>query len=189
LFLERGYGQVTVGDIAEGASVALPTVYASTGGKAAILSTLIEEAMGDPIVDQTLAAVSASRSAEDVLELTARGVRADNERYHAIVQVMKTAAIVDSTAREILLRSDEAYRQALGHTARRLRSLKRLRRGLNERRATDVLWFYLGREAWHILVTERQWSWHAAEQWLRERACEALIEPAELEGSETARDD
>jgi AcrR family transcriptional regulator len=189
LFLQRGYGKVTVSDIAEGASVALPTVYASTGGKAAILSTLIDEAMGDPIVDQTLAAVAASRSADEVIELTARGVRADNERYHAIVQVMKTAATVDSTAREILLRSDEAYRQALSHTALRLRSLRRLRRGLNERRATDILWFYLGREAWHVLVTERQWSWDTAERWLSARASEALIEPPEHGGSERAPGD
>lgn len=169
--------------------MALPTVYASTGGKAAILSTLIDEAMGDPIVDQTLAAVAASRSADEVIELTARGVRADNERYHAIVQVMKTAATVDSTAREILLRSDEAYRQALSHTALRLRSLRRLRRGLNERCATDILWFYLGREAWHVLVTERQWSWDTAERWLSARASEALIEPPEHGRSERAPGD
>ena len=166
--------------------VALPTVYASTGGKAAILSTLIDEAMSDPIVDHTLAAVAASQSAEEVMELTARGVRTDNERYHAIVQVMKTAATLDSTATEILLRSDETYRKALGHTARRLRSLRRLKRGLNERRATDILWFYLGREAWHVLVAERQWSWDTAEQWLTARASEALIEAPEDAASEGA---
>ena len=34
LFLERGYGPVTVADIAREAGTAVPTVYASTGGKA-----------------------------------------------------------------------------------------------------------------------------------------------------------
>ena len=45
LFLEHGYGKVTVNDIAAAASMAAATVYASAGGKAAILSTLIDAAM------------------------------------------------------------------------------------------------------------------------------------------------
>jgi Bacterial regulatory proteins, tetR family len=45
LFLAHGYGRVTVNDIAQEAHLAVPTVYASTGGKSAILSTLIEEGM------------------------------------------------------------------------------------------------------------------------------------------------
>jgi hypothetical protein len=40
---------VTVQDIAHEASTAVPTVYASTGGKAAILATLTEEAVRDPV--------------------------------------------------------------------------------------------------------------------------------------------
>ena len=52
--------------------------------------------------------------------------------------------------------------------------------------ATDILWFYLGREAWHVLVAERQWSWDTAEQWLTARASEALIEAPEDAASEGA---
>ncbi|WP_197501172.1 TetR/AcrR family transcriptional regulator [Mycobacterium sp. 852002-51057_SCH5723018] len=179
LFVERGYGQVTVADIADGASVALPTVYASTGGKAAILSTLIDEAMGDPVVEQTLNAMAASRSGEEVIELTAQGVRTDNERYHAIVQIMKTAAAVDATATQILVRSDDVYREALGQVTRRLGSLGRLKAGVTEWQATDILWFYLGREAWHILVADRRWSWDDAAQWLTQQVSAALLDPPE----------
>ncbi|MEU6603267.1 TetR/AcrR family transcriptional regulator [Streptomyces flaveolus] len=42
LFLERGYENVTVAEIAQAAFVAVSTVYTSTGGKAAILGALIE---------------------------------------------------------------------------------------------------------------------------------------------------
>lgn len=175
LFLERGYARVTVGDIAAQASLALPTVYASTGGKAAILATLIDEAMRDPIVEETLSAVRRSKSAEEVLRMTAHGVQVDNERYHDIIEVMKYAAVVDATATDILQQSDAGYRQALGQIARRLRTLKALPAGMTAARATDVLWFYFGREAWHLLVADREWSWEEAERWLLSQAVAALI--------------
>ena len=175
LFLERGYARVTVGDIALQASLALPTVYASTGGKSAILATLIDEAMRDPIVDETLSAVGRSNSADEVLRITAHGVRVDNERYHDIIEVMKYAAVVDATATDILQRSDAGYRQALGQIARRLRTLKALPPRMTHARATDVMWFYFGREAWHLLVADRGWSWDEAERWLVSQAVAALI--------------
>jgi AcrR family transcriptional regulator len=175
LFLEHGYGKVTVNDIAVGASLAPATVYASAGGKAVILATLIDEAMRDPIVDQTLNAVRRSTSGEEVLRVAAHGVRVDNERYHDIIEVMKNAAAVDAAAMDILQRSDAGYRQALGQIARRLRTVKALKVGVSERVATDILWFYLGREAWHLLVADRRWTWDGTERWLMEQASQALI--------------
>jgi AcrR family transcriptional regulator len=177
LFLDCGYSKVTVADIAAAASLASPTVYASTGGKAAILATLIEESMSDANVDETLSGVRKSRSGEEVLRVAAHGVRLDNERYHDIVQVMKDAAAVDAAAAEILARSDTGYREALGQIARRLRMLKALKDAVTEASATDILWFYLGHEAWHLLVADRRWSWDHAEQWLTAQAAGALIKP------------
>lgn len=175
LFLEHGYGKVTVNDIAAAASMAAATVYASAGGKAAILSTLIDEAMGDPIVEETLSVVRKSKTGEEVLAAAVHGTRRDNERYHDIIEVMKNAASVDAPATKILQRSDAGYRQALSQIARRMRYLKVLKAGLSEARATDILWFYVGREAWHLLVADRRWTWDAAEQWLTEQVAEALL--------------
>ncbi|CAM2815918.1 TetR family transcriptional regulator [Mycobacterium intermedium] len=177
LFLERGYGKVTVADIANEADLAPPTVYTSTGGKTAILATLIEEAMQDPIVAETLTSVRKAKSAADVLKITAHGTRVDNERYHDIIEVMKYAAAVDATATDILRQSDAGYRQALGQIARRLRTLKALPRGVTEAKATDILWFYFGHEAWHRLVAECGWSWDDAERWLLAQTFTALIRP------------
>ncbi|OBJ54050.1 TetR/AcrR family transcriptional regulator [Mycobacterium asiaticum] len=175
LFLERGYGRVTVNDIATEASLAVPTVYASTGGKAAILATLIEEAMGDPIVGETLTAVRHSKSGDEVLRVSAHGVRTDNERYRDIIAVMKHAAAVDENATAILQRSDAGYRQALAQIARRLRTLHALPAGMTQAVATDILWFCFGREAWQVLVTECGWSWDRAEQWLLSQARAGLL--------------
>ena len=177
LFLEHGYGKVTVADIADKASLALPTVYASTGGKAAILGTLVDEAMRDPIVDETLSAVRKSKSGDEVLCIAAHGTRVDNERYHDIIEVMKYAAGVDRKATDILQQSDAGYRQALDQVARRLRTLKALPTMMTEAQATDILWFYFGREAWHVLVADRGWRWDEAESWLTSQAVAALLAP------------
>jgi AcrR family transcriptional regulator len=172
LFVEHGYGKVTVSDIARAASVAVPTVYTSTGGKSAILGALIDKAMRDPIVDETLTAVDQCRTPDHVMRVTANGVRVDNERHHSVVRVMEAAAALDKDAAGILVRSDEGYRQALAHVADRLRDMGALKSGLTSQQATDILWFYFGRGSWHVLVSGRQWTWERAEEWL---ACQASI--------------
>jgi AcrR family transcriptional regulator len=176
LFLERGYGRVTVADIAREAATAVPTVYASTGGKAAILALLIEDAIRDPIVDETFAAIRECRVPREVIRVTAHGVRVDNERHHDLIQVMLAAAAIDETATDTLVRSNRIYRRSLAKTADRLRELHALKPGLNVDRATDALWFYLGHQAWLLLVAERRWSWDEAEEWLAEQASTALLD-------------
>jgi AcrR family transcriptional regulator len=177
LFVERGYGRVTVGDIAREASTAVPTVYASTGGKSAILATLIDQGMRDPVVEETLAAIRGSRTPREVIEVTAHGTRVDNQRHFDLIQVMVAAAAVDETATATLARSDRLYWRTLARTSERLRELDALKPGLTPHRATDVLWFYLGHRAWRLLVSERRWSWDDAERWLSEQAATALLDP------------
>ncbi|OBF40939.1 hypothetical protein A5724_04965 [Mycobacterium sp. ACS1612] len=177
LFIEKGYGLVTVNDIAREAGVAVPTVYSSAGGKTALLATIIEEAVRDPVVEQTLAAVRRARDPREVIDVTAHGTRADNERYHDIIQVNRTAAAVDESAAEILDTSNRAYRQSLAVAAARLREMGALREHLTDERATDLLWFYFGHQPWHTLVAEAGWTWDEAEHWLREQAAAALLKP------------
>jgi len=173
LFLERGYGGVTVGDIAREAVTAVPTVYASTGGKAAILATLIADAQADPVVEATLAAVRARTDPRDVIRAAVRGVRTDNERYHDIIRVMVTAASVDESVAATLVASDRDYRGALGEVAARLGEVHPLTVSLA--RATDILWFFLGHQAWYVCVAEQGWSWDDAEEWLCTQVMAALL--------------
>ncbi|GHJ42166.1 TetR/AcrR family transcriptional regulator [Streptomyces sp. TS71-3] len=177
LFLEHGYAPVTVGDIARAAGTAVPTVYASTGGKAAVLATIIDAAVRDPIVEHTLAEVRAAADAREAVRRTAHGVRTDNERYHDVVRVMVTAAATDESAAETLAAADADYRAALADVAAGLDGRGALRPGLALGKATDILWFLLGHQAWHLYVAELGWSWDEAERWLGEQAAIALLAP------------
>lgn len=175
LFCEHGYGKVTVQDIAREASTAVPTVYASTGGKAAILGTLIEDAMGDPIAAETQSAVDECADVREAIRVLVHGVRVDNERYHRIVQVMKDAVTLDDTAADVLARSDELYRQYLGQSVDHVRKVGTLRPGLTPERAADIAWYYLGHQSWHLLALSLQWAWDDAEQWIAEQLTAALL--------------
>jgi AcrR family transcriptional regulator len=174
LFLDRGYGRVTVADIAREAGTAVPTVYASTGGKSAILATLVHDAERDPIVEQSLAAIRASTAPQEVIRLTAHGTRVDNERYHDLIELMVNTAATDETAARTLRASDRLYVRTLARTAMRLQDLGKLKPGLTVKKATDVLWFYFGHRSWRLLV-EQHWQRDEAEQWLVEQACKALL--------------
>ncbi|MEU9545280.1 MULTISPECIES: TetR/AcrR family transcriptional regulator [Streptomyces] len=175
LFMERGYGKVTVSDIARESGTAVPTVYASTGGKAAILAHLIGEGMDDPIVDETLAAVRASSDPRETVAAATHGVRIDNERYSALLQVLVTAAALDETAAETLTDANRVYREALAVVAGRLADLHALGKGLTQGRATDILWFFLGHQSWHLYVADCGWSWNDTEHWLVEQVSAALL--------------
>jgi hypothetical protein len=77
------------------------------------------------------------------------------------------------------LPSDRRVRRALVVTSRRLRDLSALKPGLTPGKATDVLWFYLGHQAWHLLTADQGWSWDEAEQWLGEQASSAPLDPGQ----------
>jgi AcrR family transcriptional regulator len=177
LFLKHGYGKVTIQDIAREASTAIPTVYASTGGKTAILGIIIDEAMVDPIVDETLAKVNQCDDAREAIAELVHGVRGDNERYHDIVAIMKDAATLDETAAGVLERSDAYYRQCLEKAVDHIRETGALGAGVTRARAGDIAWFYLGHDAWDLLAVAGRWPWDEAEQWLTGQLTAALLGP------------
>jgi AcrR family transcriptional regulator len=175
LFREHGYGKVTVQAIACEASTAVPTVYASTGGKGAILGILIDDAMRDSIVAETLAMVDACTDPRDAIRTLVHGVRIDNERYHDIIGIMKDAAAVEQAAADVLARSDDMYRHKLAQAVDRIQETGTLRPGLTRLRAVDITWFYLGHESWHVLTSARKWTWDEAEQWFGRQLTVALL--------------
>ncbi|MBB1154469.1 TetR/AcrR family transcriptional regulator [Amycolatopsis dendrobii] len=175
LFVEHGYAKVTVADIAREAETAIPTVYASTGGKSSILRRLIGKGLGDSVVDQTLAAVRASRDPLQVVAVTVHGVRVDNEGHFGLLRVLVTSAAVDEAARQTLVQTDRLYREALSEVAGRLRDLRALREGLTQDRATDVLWFFLGHQSWRLYVADCGWTWDETQEWLAAQVSAALL--------------
>ncbi|MGW2690037.1 TetR/AcrR family transcriptional regulator [Streptomyces sp. NPDC001414] len=185
LFLARGYAGVTVGEIAEAANVAVPTVYTSVGNKAGILTALLEPALTDPAITDSIAAVEASNDPGAVIDLTAGGTRLTHERHWDLVYgLFYRNPPGEPAAQAVLDQGANNYAQALGRVAARLVALDALRPGTDHAECADLLWFYLGPHAWMTLVGERAWTFDRAQSWMADSARHALL--SDCRGARTA---
>ncbi|GGT02607.1 TetR/AcrR family transcriptional regulator [Streptomyces chromofuscus] len=179
LFLARGYAGVTIGEIAEAANVAVPTVYSSVGNKPGILTALLQPALTDPAIADNLAAVEASNDPRTVIELTAEGTRLTHERHWDLVYgLFYRNPPGEPAVKAVLDRGADDYVQALTRVADRLVALDALRADVSPAEAVDILWFHLGPHAWMTLVGQRAWSFDRAQTWTARAACQALLKDA-----------
>ena len=183
LFLANGYGTVTVADIAAAAAVAVPTVYASAGGKAEILREILIPAVRDPSVADTLKAVADIDDPDDIIDVTAAGARLAHERHWDVLPSLLPHCRAEPSAAAVLEASNAECLAALAVVADRLVAVRALRSDLDHLRAVDLLWFHFGQEAWLTLVSDRGWTFGQAETWLAESAKHALCGPRPPAGS------
>lgn len=174
-FLTRGYAEVTVTEIAQAARVAVQTVYASTGGKSAILAALLQPALEDSDGARTLEAVQALDDPRRVIAAAARGTRLVHERHWDILWGLIRHAPGESAAQQAIETAVAHCLANLSVIAQRLSGLGALRPSIELPEALDVLWFHFGQGAWFSLVGERGWSFDRAEAWLDESAARTLL--------------
>lgn len=168
LFSANGYARVTVADIAKRAGVAPQTVYSSAGSKSEILHKIVSESIARSEASATVAAIRQTDGLATALTLLAKGTRLANEGEQQVIEVLFAAFPVHEDGSALWEQSTGSYRQALAEVAEHLRDNGLLT--MDVQRATDVLWFCFGFNAWRTLVRECGWSWDDAERWLAEQA-------------------
>lgn len=177
LFLDRGYAQVTVADIAREAGIAVKTVYASAGGKAEILQEIVGTAVSTSGAQETVDRVRRCADGVSALAALARGTRRGNERNRASVTILFGALPVHESAGALWEEGTAVYRQALHDVAEHLSLTGALREGIEVERCADLLWLCFGLGAWRTLVEECGWTWDAAEEQLTAMAAGLLLRP------------
>ncbi len=163
LFRDQGYGATTIQEIAARAAVAVPTVYASFGGKRAILLRLLDSLEG-------LADLS---SLLDFLSEHAREPRAQLRAFVDFHVRLFTLGADMIRIAELAGRANQDIAElwALG-SARRLETCRKvvaglaLKEGLSEDRAIDMLWALSSPETYSLFVRDRQWTPEAFADWL-----------------------
>jgi AcrR family transcriptional regulator len=175
LFLTRGYAATTVPEIARAARVATPTVYASTGGKAALFAELLQPAIHDPTAAQAMTAAGQATDPGHVLALCATAARFGQERYWDIVYGLMRRPPDDDLAQQAIANVAAKCMQALTAIAQRLDKLGALKPGISPGRAADMLWFFFGPNAWYSLVGDRGWTFEQAAHWLLDAARRDLL--------------
>ncbi|WP_328935757.1 MULTISPECIES: helix-turn-helix domain-containing protein [unclassified Streptomyces] len=173
LFAERGYGRVTVADIASAAGVASKTVFASLGSKSDILNLIVDQGVLASGYEQAMTELLELPTPEAVLKALAHGTRLGNEGQFAVHEAIRKALPVHEDGEELWERATAAYRDALRAAARRLHTLTPPPSRSAEETG-DLLWYWFGPTGWRTLVVELGWSWDRAESVLYDTAVATL---------------
>ncbi|QQM45522.1 TetR/AcrR family transcriptional regulator [Streptomyces liliifuscus] len=173
LFAERGYGRVTVADIASAAGVASKTVFASVGSKSDILDRIVDQGVNASGYDRAMKDLLELRTPEAVLKALAHGTRLGNEGQFAVHEAIRKALPVHENGEELWERATAAYRDALRTAARHLHTLTPPP-SHSVKETGDLLWYWFGPTGWRTLVVENGWSWDRAEEVLHGTAVATL---------------
>jgi AcrR family transcriptional regulator len=183
IFLEKGYAATTMPAIAMAAGTALDTVYATVGKKPALFRLLIEMAISGS--DRALPAeerdyvreIRAETDAARKLRLYAAALGRIQPRLAPLIRVLQGAASLDAELEALWRTISQRRADNMGLLAKDLAATGRLRSGLSDSKAADIIWSMNSPEFYLLLVEQRGWSLKEYETWLGEAWIQLLLEP------------
>jgi AcrR family transcriptional regulator len=182
VFAERGYAGATLAAIAEAADVALPTVYASIGGKPALLSAIHERIDQASDVPAALERMAAETDPVELVRMAIATTRRINEGFGDLIAVLRAAASSEPDAAAALGAGLKNHRIGFDFVARRLDELGALRDGLSPQAASEALGVLTLWSTWESMVHHYAWSWDAAADWLLDVARATILRPTRPKG-------
>jgi AcrR family transcriptional regulator len=183
IFLEKGYAAATMPAIAKAAGTSLDTVYATVGKKPALFRLLIEMAISGsdralPAEDREyVRAIRAERDAARKLRLYASALGRIQPRLAPLFRVLQGAASLDSELETLWQNISQRRADNMRLLANDLAATGRLRSGLSESKAADIIWSMNSPEFYLLLVEQRGWSLEEYENWLGDAWIQLLLEP------------
>jgi len=181
LFEDHGYGPTTMAAIAREAGVAVKTVYLAFETKSGVLRGLWNLRLrGDrddlPVAQQEwYREVVEEPDPERQLRLNARNSRMGKVRIGPLLEVIRSAAVVDPDIESLWSRIQTEYHAKQRVVCESLHEKKALKDGLDVDRATDILWTLVHPNVWQLLAGERGWTPEQYEQWCADLACSQLL--------------
>jgi AcrR family transcriptional regulator len=163
-----------VAAIAERAGVALNTVYASVGGKPALIAAIAQDAAADEVIEAAVAETAAATDGRRILRVTADSTAEVTRRQSATIRFLLENRSSEPAVAAAAEEAFDRYRERLARTAARLHELGALRPGIGAGRAAQILWFYFGAPAWST-AQQLGWAWEEASDWLYTQAVTALL--------------
>lgn len=183
LFAENGYVATPIEQVAAAAGVARATVFTSVGGKAALLKAAHDVAIvGD---DEPMALPDRPRSRQVIAEpdpyLHVEGyaeiVTQIAGRLARLYDAIRIAAGVDVEAAELWRSILAQRRMGAGNFVRQALGKGKLRDGLDEETAADIVFVLNDPAVYRTLVLERGWTVAKFQVWLATTMQEQLLPP------------
>ncbi len=174
LFVEQGYAATSVDAVAEAAGVSRATVFATFGGKAALLKAAYDVALvGDdepiPLPDRPRSkAVQAEPDPARLLEGYAEILTDISGRLAPMYEVVRGAASADPEAREVWEKIQTERRIGGTNVVKLITARHALRKDLDRDAAGDLVWVLNDPGLYFMLVHRRRWSPARFQSWLAE---------------------
>ena len=182
LFISQGYGATTVDQIAQRAGVSKPTVFSAVGNKQMVLRAVRDGAIaGDdvPVPVAKRPATDRIRVEPDqrrAVELLARHLTGVASRYAEVNEVLHAAADGGEEDLRELWETEEGQRlTGAQFWIQTLTSKGRLRPGLSNGAAIDVMWLLMAPDNYYRLVHRRGWTKQKYQRWLAASITELLF--------------
>jgi AcrR family transcriptional regulator len=174
LFRERGYGAVSMPQIASSAGVAVETIYRSFGSKAGLFKAVVEAAVAGgasrasvrPEERPAIRAVIEEQDARRQLELYAATQPGIHRRSGPLLRALVGAASGDPELRALWDELEAGRLRGQGRLAGLLAERGALRRGLSVDDARDVIWTLCSLAVHDALIVSRGWTYERYESWL-----------------------
>lgn len=155
------------------ADVSVATVYLAFGSKLGFLNALIADALSDPNFDvqQVLAETDVGRQ----VTIGASVIRRLHQRTAGITGVLRSGRGNDTGLEKLWDEWQAGHLAAVGRVARNLAAAGKLRPGIDQSQARDVLYVLAGAETYRELIAERGWSPERYETWLADSIRRLLV--------------
>jgi len=183
LFTEQGYVATSVDEIARSAGVGRATVFASVGGKPALLKQAYDVALvGDdepvPLVERPRSqAIRADPDPRSYLARYAGMVTEIAGRLAGIYEAVRQASGADSVARDLWREILRQRRAGMDNLIRDVATKGALREGLDAKSAADVAWILVDPGLYQMLVQQRGWPPAQYQAWLTDLLQSQLLPP------------
>jgi AcrR family transcriptional regulator len=183
LFERDGFTATTMAAIAAETRVSLKTVYLAFETKAGVLHAVWHVLLrGDeepvPVGERDwFQAVLDEPDARRKLALDVHNAKVVRGRIGPLLDVIRDAAPTEPELGALWERIQREFYENQRAVVDDLQRRKALRRGLDVKRAADILWTLNNPDVYRLLVGHRGWTPDEHEEWLVDLLCERLLEP------------
>lgn len=179
LFLDRGYANTAMPEVAKAAGVSVQTVYKTFANKATLLKAVFDVSVaGDdepvPIAERdTIAAIQAEPRAERKITMYSRIIAEGSDRWGPVLLLARDAARADPAAAGVWAQMRQETLTAMTLFGTDLVATGQVRLSVEE--ARDILWLYHSPEVYELLVLERGWDLERYARFFADAVIAALL--------------
>jgi AcrR family transcriptional regulator len=178
LFAANGYARTTIAAIAERASVAADTVYATFGNKARVLTALIDARLapaGDEnVLDRAEAhAVRDEPDQRQQIHAFARDIAAISARVRPVYEIMRTASAVEPEMAAVFAQMDAYRLRNMSQAAEWIAAHGPLR--VDVTRAGQIIWAVASPDVARMLCDVQGWTTDQYAEWLEDTLVRILL--------------